>query len=271
MASNASVEFHIRLVSEKHQELVTALDNLISVLVGEDHKKKEITASNVRTKANELMSAISKQDYPNWLNPLNTGLSNFVGKSWNSKYLINHLMENFPQIKNHKWVFEDPSKIAFDFDSIYKHYKKQSRLPELFDEIIKILEEIQKSGEVDSVAMMNALGKVIATLKQNKDGSFFSVNSAWSFLISFLKNYMWAELAKIPTLGSAMEALNKAINEANDEMHSIHTGLELEMKNTIESEVKGLQQKTEFHFIGYDKSGAELPMIENKSSLNEKA
>lgn len=149
------------------------------------------------------------------------------------------------------------------FDAIFQHYKSQSRLAELFDEIIKILEEIQASGEIDSVAMMNALGKVIATLKKNKNGSYFSLNGAWSFLITFLKNYMWAELSKLPVLGTAMGALEKTIEETNEEMSKVHSEIQHEMMTTVENEVKGLQKKTSFQFIEFNKLEATLPKIQS--------
>ena len=159
--------------------------------------------------------------------------------------------------------------MAFDFDSIFEHYKSESRLPELFDDIIRILEEIQSSGEVDSLTMMTALGKVLATLKQNKDGSYFSINSAWEFLVSFLKNYMWGELSKIPVLGTAMAALEKTIKETNEEMFKVHSSVEAEMSNVVEAEIKGLKNKSSFKFVSYDKSGLKLTDKTERLALDE--
>lgn len=259
----------MRFVAEKHNELIKSLDDLVNVLVTEDIEAKKSTANVSLTKANELKSSISQQDCPAWLPPLIQGLQCFSNDTWRQTNLIAHLIRHIAQIKAHAWVFANPSESAFDFDSIFEHYKSQSRLSELFDEIIKILEQIQDSSEIDSVAMMAALGKVIATLKQNKKGSYFSINSAWSFLVSFLKNYMWAELSKLPVLGSAMEALEKTIQETNEEMFKLHSEIQSEMKNIVETEVKGLQKKTEFQFIGYDKAGVNLPRIESNSMINE--
>ncbi len=243
MTSNASIQFHMRFVIEKHQELIKSLDELVKNLVGEKLESKKAKANFSLQKANDLKASISQQDCPTWLPPLIQGLGYFVNGPWNQSDLIIHLIKNIEAIRGHKWIFDNPSESAFDFDSIFEHYKSQSRLPELFEEIIKILEEIQSSGEVDSIAMMTALGKVISTLKKNKNGSFFSINSAWSFLISFLKNYMWVELAKVPVLGSAMEALEKAISETNEEMFKVHSEVQSEMKRVVETEVKALKKK----------------------------
>lgn len=260
----------MRFVTEKHRELIQSLDVLVKALVSEDLEVKKSKAEIAFTKANDLKASISEQDCPSWLPPLIQSFQRFKAGSWKQANLMVHLIENQKNIKEHKWVFENPSDAAFDFDSIFQHYKSQSRLPELFDQIIKILEQIQQSGEVDSVSMMSALGKVIATLKQNRDGSYFSINSAWSFLVAFLKNYMWAELSNIPVLGTAMAALEKTINETNEEMFKVHNEVQNKMKTVVEAEVKGLAKKSDFSFVGYDKSGIQLPKLENNTEIDEK-
>jgi len=255
----------MRFVTEKHQELIKALDNLVQSLVSEDLNSKKALAQIAFQKANDLKSAVSSQDCPSWLPSLIDGLNYFNTGEWAQGNLIDHIIRNITPIKGHAWIFEDQSKTAFDFDSIFEHYKSESKLPELFDEIIRILEEIEACGEIDSLAMISALDKVISTIKKNKDGSYFSLNSAWAFLISFLKNYMWGELSKIPILGTALEALEKTIKETNEEMFKVHSQVQKEMARTVEVEVKGLKDKASFKFIGYDKANAIIH--ENPASL----
>ncbi len=57
---------------------------------------------------------------------------------------------------------------------------------------------------------------------------------------------MWAEISNIPVLGSALEALEKTLNETNEEMESLHSKIKSKLKDVVESEVKGLSQKTSF-------------------------
>jgi hypothetical protein len=259
----------MRFITEKHQELIKSLDDLVANLVGDQLESKKIKGNLSLQKAKDLKSALSEHDAPSWLMPLIEVLGCFSSGQWRPPELIIHLIRNIEIIRGHKWVFDNPSESAFDFDSIFEHYKSESKLPELFEEIIKILEDIQDSGEVDSVAMMTALGKVISTLKRNKNGSYFSINSAWSFLISFLKNYMWAELAKVPLLGTAMGALEKTINETNKEMFKVHSEVQSEMKRVVEAEVKVLQKKTDFKFASYDMNGNEILGLEYNPAVDE--
>ena len=260
----------MRFVTEKHKDVILCLDQLIQALVGENALNKVAKAEEALKKSKDLQSAISKRDSPVWLAGLIQGLHSYVSKNWNQTHLINLLIENIATVKQHKWAFENAEEKAFDFDSIYEHYKSESRIPELFDEIIKILEEIQLSGEIDSRTMTTALGKVLVTLKQNRNSSYFSLNSAWEFLISFLKNYMWIELSKMPMLGSAMEALEKTIKKTNEEMFKMHSAIEQEMSNVVESEIKGLRGKSAFPFISYDRSGLALVNTSESLTVNRK-
>lgn len=255
MSSNESLNFFLRLIQEKHSQLIAISNELMRALAGEDLNAKKSVANNVLLAANDLRAVISNNDVPPWLNDLLNYLNNFVNGNWTSFDLLSNFINSKALLENHEWVFNSESGTAFDFDFIFEHFKKESRLPELFDQIVSLLTDIHGSGEVDSVTMLNALGKVISTIKRCKDGSYFSLNSAWEFLLAFLKNYMWEELSKLPVLGSAMEALEKTIKETNEEMFKLHMQVQDEMKSTVEREIKVLANKSTFNFITYDKEG----------------
>lgn len=270
MPINDSVQFFLRFVDQKHSELINSLSELVHALVGEDVKKKKSRADVVLMKANDLKSGLSNQDFPNWLKPLIQILSQFQNGSKSQQALIDFILKNERNIKNHNWNIDSQHEYAFDFDSIFEHYKSESRLPDLFDEIISILEKIKASGEIDSISMLNSLTKVIATLKKNKNGSYFSMNSAWSFFTSFLKYYFLAEISKLPGLGSFVEALQKAADETNQELININHEVKQEMKNAVEDEIKPLANKTEFRFLAYDET-ANSEQSSSNSNINHKA
>lgn len=259
MATNESFHIFLRLIQEKHRLLVAASDVLFRSLVGEDHGKKKEVANAALLAANDLRGLLSKKDVPSWLNNAINSLTAFVNGQWSAFDLLSNYISTKSAIETHSWTFQANDEAAFDFDSIFEHFKKDSRLPELFDSIVKILEDIEASGDVDSVTMLRSLGKVIATIKRSRDGSYFSLNSAWEFLLSFLKNYMWEELSKVPVLGTALEALEKTIKETNEEMFKLHQQVQDEMNKTVEGEISVLKNKSEFQFITYDRKGHLLP------------
>jgi len=271
MISNESVQFFVRLVDEKHSDLATSTNTLLRELAGEDPNSKIAAAEAVLSKAKDLCAILARNDIPDWLNNTISYTTNFSKGQWSSKDFLPHFVETKLALNTHRWQFDKDAVAAFDFDSIFEHYKKESRLPELFDEIIRLLEEIQASGQVDSVSILDALGKVIATIKKCKNGSYFSLNSAWGFLLSFLNNYMWGELSKLPVLGTALEALGKTIEEADEEMFKLHKQVQDEMVRTVSEEVKVLSDKSPFPFVTYNRTGYLIPDQNNRQLPDETA
>lgn len=255
MTNNESLQLFLRLVSQKHKLLKKHGNNLMQALVSEDSKAKTNAAEVMLQAASNLKDILSDADIPNWLSDVISHLGRYISGGANSYALLSNLILLKPALEDHRWVFEESAETSFDFDSIFDRCKKESRLPELFDEIVRQLEEIHKSGAVDSITMLRALGKVISTIKRSKDGSYFSLNGAWEFLLSFLNNYLWGELSKLPVLGAALEALGKTIKETNDEMFLLHMQVKDEMTRVVEEEVKVLANKSAFPFVAYDKNG----------------
>jgi len=54
-------------------------------------------------------------------------------------------------------------------------------------------------------------------------------------------------------------------------MFKVHSEVQSEMKKVVEAEVKSLEKKTDFQFVGYDRDGGQLPSLEFKSVMDESA
>jgi hypothetical protein len=255
MTENDSLQLFLRLIRQKHQLLIARAGFLLQALAGEDLNAKREAAKAMLQAGSDLRAMLADGDVPPWLVSVTNQLHPFIDGRWNPFDLLSSFIPLKSELEGHHWVFDENAETPFDFDSIFNHFKRESRLPELFDEIVRLLEDIHGSGAVDSVTMLRALAKVIATIKRSKDGSYFSFNSAWEFLLSFLNNYLWAELAKLPVLGTALEALGKTIREANEEMFKLHTEVRGEMTRVVEGEIKVLANKSSFPFVTYDKVG----------------
>lgn len=255
MSTNDSLQFFLRLLKQKHNAVQIGINKFLGELVGNDPKAKKQAAETLIKTANELRAILSKNDIPQWLPSIIAHLSNYASGSSAPQDLVRGFLPLKAAIEEHVWSFEQSSEASFDFDSIFEHYKKESSLPQLFDEIVTLLEEIQNSGAVDSVMMLRALGKLIATIKRSKDGSYFSMNSAWDFLLNFINNYLFAELSKIPVLGTVLEALEKTIRQADAEMCSLHTNLRNELIRVAGEDVQAFSRNASFPFLTYNESG----------------
>lgn len=259
MSDDDSVQLFIRLVNQRHQVVKEHANALFRVLASEAAEAKKDAAQNLLKSANALQEILAAKDVPQWLKELSTQTSEYVTGRWTSYDLLANFVSTKLEAENHSWSFSENGLAALDFDSIFEHHKKNGKLPKLLDELIRLLEQVSESGEVDSRALARALAKVIATLRRSKDGSYFSINSAWDFFLSFANNYLWGELAKIPVLGSVMEALKKTIKELNEEMFRLHVDVSGELQRISGEEIDALKKKTNFPFVAYDRKGRILP------------
>lgn len=265
MATKDSFNVFLRVLETKHQALNSNLEKLIIKLVEENTQAKKDAANAANQSASDLTALLSGADMPLWLTQIRSHLKKHVNGLSNAYELISAIIPLKNELEKHQWSFSENDSTPFNFDAIFEHYKNNSRLPELLSELIKALESIKESGEIDSLTMLNALGKLISTLKTSKDGSYFAIGNAWSFLMSFMNNYLWIELSKVPILGGALEALGKTIEETEKELEKINAGVKDEMIKTIEEEIKPLHQKTQMDFITYNKVGLSHT---SKSSIN---
>lgn len=264
MSQNESLNLYIRLVREKHNAMKQQADFLFKTMARDNLDSKKAQASGAKERASELRALLSSKDVPGWLDHAITTLAQFSNGAMPPEDFLANMAAWKADLDRHAWVFDSTTSTVFDFDAIYERYRSESRLPELFDSVVRILEEIQASGEVNSVMMINALSKVIATIKQCKNGSYFSVNAAWNFLWTFVRNYLWNELTAIPGLGTAAAALKTAMESINDEMFSLHTKINGAISSTVGAEIKKLEGKSRTPFLTYDKDGYTFPSLGTK-------
>lgn len=255
MATIDQATFVMKLLKQRHDELISATKVLVKEMASEDAGKKKQANLTVLQRAKDLTAVVPAEAVPEWLKGLEGVTDKFSHDSINSAGLLLTVISLLSELNSYQWITDTGDEAAFDFDAIFERYKNESRLPELFDEIIKLLQDMHASGDIDSNAMLNALSKVISTLKACKGGSYFSLNSAWDFLINFLNNYMWGALVQVPTLGPILVALEKTMKDAESEMSKVHSLVRNELKRSVEVEVKALAGKTSFDFVGYDRSG----------------
>ena len=235
--SSSAADFLISIVNEHHAKLVAEINELISVLSGEDPTAKLKRGQSALSCAAILSSIVTNKFQPTWLRALTVELERFVARAISSAALMSALISLVPQMRQQVWVFDSAADVI-DFDAIYDEFKKNSRLPELLDQIVKILERLRDSGEVDSASMLKAIGRLISTLRTARDGSYFSLRIAWNVFTAFVKNYVWLELGKLPVLGTAVEALKQTIDEVDAEMERVQTNISNQIAATVEKDFR---------------------------------
>jgi hypothetical protein len=248
MPHNESVDFFLRFLGERFQAFRAALNSFLHTLALEDRAKKLDTAQAVLASLDDLKRAMSANDHPNWIAPLEQKL-NWYRKHAASQadaglQVINAVLQLNPSIESQKWNFADSaSNSAIDFAAIYQEYYKGSRVPELFDELVTQLQQIIATGEIDSLTTIKALEKLIATIRKNARGDYFSTRGAWEFTQLFFKNLSIELLENIPGLKHAVKAVRKTMSELDLEMSQVHDQVKQKLTESVSGDLPMLEYK----------------------------
>jgi len=247
MTQNESVKFFLRVVQEKHELLKTRLNELFQAMASDNHDEKVKANGLLLEVCEDLSRMLSASDRPQWLERLINETTLYAQKHKTNGHnfrLLNMIVGQRNNAISHSWSFEKSSIDAdYNFDTIYKRFKTDSKLQNLFDSMISTLGKMISSGEIDSVAALNSLEQLISIIKQNKDGSYFSVMASLEFLTSFTKNLFWQELGNLPGIKQLKLAFEKTMKDMDVELEVLHSSIAEEMKNKYRTTIESLTYK----------------------------
>jgi hypothetical protein len=248
MAKNESVEFFLRFLRERFNAFRQALTLFLQMLALDDRTKKVETAKAVVARLDDLKRAMSTKDHPGWIATLEQKLQWYVkavaAQPEAGLQVIQTILSVNSEIEKQTWDFAGSSaNVAIDFAAIYQEYYRESRVPELFDELVKQLQEIVDSGEIDSLQAIKALEKLIVTIKRNARGDFFSTRGAWEFTQLFFKNYGLELLENAPGLKHVVKAVRKTMSELDLEFAQVHDQIRKRLTDVSKSDLPILQYK----------------------------
>ncbi|MCW8880581.1 MAG: hypothetical protein OQJ89_08510 [Kangiellaceae bacterium] len=246
MNGQTSEKLFTNLVVEKHEIYKASLSSLLSALSDNDQKLKLNENSKLLDSSNDLAKILVVSDRPGWLNNTliftqeyknknKTPDSVVSGSSWQ---LLQAAMKIYDQAMNHNWTFTNQgNEKKYDFDNVYKKYRDESDLVNLFDSMIDTLNSMISSGEIDSIKATSALNELVSTLRQNRNSSYFSTMTSWEFIKGFTKNYTWEQIKSIPGVKSFKNAFEKTMSDMDMELDKLHQDIADEIKNKYQ--VKG--------------------------------
>jgi hypothetical protein len=236
MAKNESVEFFLRFLRERFNAFRQALTLFLQMLALDDRTKKVETAKAVVARLDDLKRAMSTKDHPGWIATLEQKLQWYVkavaAQPEAGLQVIQTILSVNSEIEKQTWDFAGSSaNVAIDFAAIYQEYYRESRVPELFDELVKHLQAIK------------ALEKLIVTIKRNARGDFFSTRGAWEFTQLFFKNYGLELLENAPGLKHVVKAVRKTMSELDLEFAQVHDQIRKRLTDVSKSDLPILQYK----------------------------
>jgi hypothetical protein len=231
------LEFYRRFLYERLEELRAAFISTLEVLPEHDAQQKLAAVNRTLQLVEAFSRSISSSDHPAWLDELRQALSrysNLSGQPREAHRLLRSLIKVSDPIRTHSWSVA-PSE-GIDLEHIFLRCVRESRLDELFDELIACTEAVINSERVDSVRIMSALESMLATLRLNSAADFHQKSHALTFASALFKNFLWEAASDLPGLGTMMRSLRKTIDDVNEEMKRVEeiTKVEIERIAAIE-------------------------------------
>lgn len=172
MNKNQSYEILLNLIKAKHSEIVSTSSQLLLTMGDQDLGAKRNLANSLMVKITSLLPFMQNKDVPAWSHQAIKDIKEFTSGQMQPNDFLLRFLPLKSDIDKHQWDSNYSDGDHINFDVIYEHYRKESRLHDLFEQIIKSLEQIRDSGEVNSKAMIDSLTKIITTLRNSQDGSF---------------------------------------------------------------------------------------------------
>ncbi|MBU1618262.1 MAG: hypothetical protein KJ556_17595 [Gammaproteobacteria bacterium] len=240
--SNESMKMFMNVVTERHEQYRSRLDDMLNALSNNNQAAKIEACKALSSISHDLSNLLAERDRPGWLmrtisctesySRKNKDANSIVsGSSWE---LLKELMNLREPAMAHAWSFSESNASAYDFDAVFARARNTSSVPDLFDSLIASLKQMLATGEIDSIKAIEALNKLISTLTQNKKSSYFSTIVSWQFARSFVKNALWASLDEITVVKPIKSAFEKTLAEMNVEVDRLHEEISTELKERFE-------------------------------------
>jgi|GEM_PF-5716801 len=211
-----------RTITDKHSKLKNNVANLVVTFVNKNDQAKKVEAERCLSSSQTLLDLLAQPDKPAWLKNLNGALERYTNNAIKPEALMRTIIEVNKQLEAYQFTHEDNTTSGIDFEETFQQYFDESRLPDLFDEIINLLGQIRDSGEIDSKSMLAALEELVASLKAGKSGSWLSIYGSREFLGEFIRTYAYELAIDTPLFGKVYKSFVEVSRKFNNEFETLN-------------------------------------------------
>lgn len=194
---------------------------------------------------------------PNWVGILYSSANDVCNEPDSvsfRKKLFDDIKDYTLAISNHNWELGGIDA-DFDFEAIYKKYKSESKIDELFDEIISILEQLLTDENVEDKD--KKIQVLISIVRNNKKKSCYADEAIITALYNFLIETSCLFLG-IPTVAPLIRSLIEVLKNLVVSYDNVKTKTNEEIKQITNIKLEPLRL--------YDKNGM-VKEIEDKTGI----
>ena len=254
MAKHPGFETFVRAVTAHHERLRVRLGDLIGALVG---NKPEVKLEHCRRVivAIQDLEMLLTVDLPEWVPVLENRIANYIGHLQSQQQpsavdrpemaqeIIQILINLSRDIAAPISFSEDGSQVV-DFEDIFLKYQSASKLPELFDQLAALLQQVVDSGEIEKTKVQRALQGVISSLRRHRTGSYLSMLATWDTAKTLARNVLAEFADDNPIIGPIKRGINNTLDEIDVKWSDIHAEMKQAIATSSHVEITCLEYQT---------------------------
>ncbi|MBD3331474.1 hypothetical protein GF356_01385 [candidate division GN15 bacterium] len=192
---------------------------------------------------------LSKKDQSVWLGPIETALQKYCENPKHKEHESNlntTIARQWADMNRQVWEFHEGAT-PFDFDGAYSKHFDQSKIPDLFDELVRLLEEVVSTRDDDGNYVINrrdateSLETLIATLKKNRKPSHSTLIFIWRAARTLVANVVWEALNEYTVLKVLIPAFQKTMRELDEQVIEVDKKTKEEVKKVVSVELPRLE------------------------------
>jgi hypothetical protein len=212
------------------------------------------------SQAQALRDGLAPQDQPVWLAPIEGALHSFCDNhraKQTASALNKAIAMHWAAMDKQQWTLESED-IAFDFDRIFEKHYKTSRIPELFDKLVDLLTQLIEAKDekghyvIQNRGAIEAIEKLIATLKKNRNASLYSIVCTYNFLMKMAKTFAWKRLQRFDLIEDLVASFQEHVEHLRGEMDDVNQHTTNELRSTISVDFYAVEVSQNFFFQGDD-------------------
>ncbi len=249
MPEETTAQVHTRMVIARHGELMESVNTILKVFPFADDSKKLNICQAARDQAKALRDGLAPQDQPKWLSPIEGALQRFCAKHTDrecASRLNTEIARHWIEMNGQNWEFREED-IAFDFDRVFDRYYSNSNIPALFDKLVELLTQLIEAKDEDgryvvqNRGAIEAIEKLIATLRRNRRASLYSIVCTYEFVKTIAKKFAWKRLERYDLIEDVVASFEETVSELSGEMEDVQGNTGIQLQSTISVDFYALE------------------------------
>lgn len=241
MPEYPNVAFYSSLLNERFEHFKAILGILLDAFGRNKPEDKVSACQSAHTALNRLIEILPNHYRPAWMQKLSERFVLYVERHANpaeGRALLDAILANYTALNSENFQSVAAKKdSSVDFESLYKESLATTHVSALFDRLIGEIETLIQSGAVEKVKAVKALEKLLASLRQNRNGSLLAIMLSRQWAGRLFSNVVRENLSSIPLAGPTFAAIYTTIDEIDGELQKLNESMNARLATNVGEEL----------------------------------